>query len=216
MTGNLFDQGLGGAKNNSSRRSERADSGLLHRERVTMAKNRQWFMKTSFVAVILAWSSKATIVFFAVTVASNAFCSDDSIAFHNTVTAGVTANEVISESGQQLSFSLGFDYLYRFHPKWEVDVQLDLNYDRSFEHHESDALVPIVAYSVTERLPVFLGVGIERERDTGHTEWLARLGFEYTFFLDRNERVMLLPGGFLDYLDGDVLLSAVLAVGFMF
>lgn len=153
---------------------------------------------------------------FALTFAVNAFCGEDSIAFHNTVTAGVTANEVISESGEQLSFSLGFDYLYRFHPKWEVGVQLDLNYDRSFEHHESDALVPIVAYSVTDRLPLFVGVGIERERESGHLEWLARLGFEYTFFLDRHERVALLPGGFLDYLDGEVLLSAVVAVGFLF
>jgi len=151
----------------------------------------------------------------ALTVPTEIFGGDDEIAFHNTVTAGLAANEVISESGDQLSFALGFDYLYRFHPKWEVGFQVDLNYDRSFDH-ESDALVPIVAYSVTDRLPVFVGVGVERERDTGHTEWLARLGFEYTFFLDRNERVMLLPGGFLDYLDGEVLLSAVLAVGYTF
>ena len=151
----------------------------------------------------------------ALTVSTDVFGSDEEIAFHNTVTAGLAANEVISESGDQLSFALGFDYLYRFHPKWEVGFQVDLNYDRSFDH-ESDSLVPIVAYSVTERLPVFVGVGVERERDTGHTEWLARLGFEYTFFLDRNERVMLLPGGFLDYLDGEVLLSAVLAVGYTF
>ena len=45
---------------------------------------------------------------------------------------------------------------------------------------------------------------------------LARLGFEYTFFLDHHERVALLPGGFLDYLDGEVLLSGVVAVGFLF
>ena len=181
-----------------------------------MEKNRQWFMTTSFAAVISSWSSKATIVFFSLTVAANAFGGDDSIVFHNTVTAGVTANGVITKSGEQLSFSLGFDYLYRFHPKWEAGVQFDLNYDRSFEDHTSDAMVAIVAYSVTDRLPLFFGVGIERDRDSGHLEWLARLGFEYTFFLDRNERVALLPGAFLDVLKDEVLFSAVLAVGYSF
>jgi len=166
--------------------------------------------------VVVKLGSKAVIATFALIFAVNAFCGDDSIAFHNTVTAGVAVNEVISESGSQVSFALGFDYLYRFHPKWEVGIQLDLNYDRSFEHHESDAVVAIVAYSVTDRLPVFVGAGIERERDSGHTEWLARLGFEYTFFLDKKERVALLPGGFLDYLDGEVFLSALVAIGYSF
>lgn len=181
-----------------------------------MLKIHRSFMTTSFVAAIVTRSSKAAIVIFTLTFAANAFGGDDSIAFHNTVTAGVTANGVISKSGKQLSFSLGFDYLYRFHPKWEAGVQFDLNYDRSFEDHTSDAMVAIVAYSVTDRLPLFFGVGIERDRDSGHLEWLARLGFEYTFFLDRNERVALLPGAFLDVLEDEVLFSGVLAVGFLF
>jgi len=164
----------------------------------------------------LTWILGAVVMALALTVPAEVCGGDEEIAFHNTVTAGVAVNEVISESGSQVSFALGFDYLYRFHPKWEVGIQLDLNYDRSFEHHESDAVVAIVAYSVTNRLPVFVGAGIERERDSGHTEWLARLGFEYTFFLDRNERVTLLPGGFLDYLDGEVFLSALVAVGYSF
>jgi hypothetical protein len=54
----------------------------------------------------------------------------------------------------------GFDYLYRLDSKWELGFQLDLNYDRTFKHqeghHESDAIVPIVSYSVTDRLPVIL------------------------------------------------------------
>ena len=181
-----------------------------------MGKKRQSFITTSFVAVILAWSSKAAIVIFAQTFPLYAFCGEDPIAFHNTVTAGVTANGIVSESGKQLTFSLGFDYLYRFHPKWEAGVQFDLNYDRSFEDHTSDAMVAIVAYSVTDRLPLFFGVGIERDRDSGHLEWLARLGFEYTFFLDRNERVALLPCAFLDVLEDEVLFSGVVAGGFVF
>ena len=162
------------------------------------------------------WVGTVAVVTLALASADDARGGDDTIRFRNTVTAGVTANEVVSESGRQASFSLGFDYLYRFHPKWEVGVQLDLNYDRSFEHHESDALVPIIAYSVTDKLPLFLGVGIEKERDTGDTEWLARLGFEYSFYLDRQERVALLPGGFLDYVGGELVFSAVLALGFQF
>ena len=97
-----------------------------------------------------------------------------------------------------------------------MGFQLDLNYDRSFEHHESDAVVPIVSYSVTDRLPVFLGIGLERERSTGETEWLARFGFEYSFFLDSDQQVALLPGSFIDFLDGEVFLSVVLAIGYSF
>ncbi len=71
-------------------------------------------------------------------------------------------------------FSLGFDYLYRLDSKWELGFQLDLNFNRSFEHRESDAIVPIVSYSVTDRLPLFFGVGLERERSTGETKWLEQ------------------------------------------
>jgi len=148
--------------------------------------------------------------------AVSAFGQEEGVRYHHTLTAGVAVNEVISESGDQISMALGFDYLYRLDSKWELGFQLDLNYSRSFEHHESDAIVPIVSYSVTDRLPVFLGVGLERERSTGHIEWLARVGFEYSFFLDKNEQVALLPGSFLDYLDGEVFLSVVLAIGFSF
>lgn len=141
---------------------------------------------------------------------------DDQIEYRNTVTAGVTANGVISESGKQKTYSLGFDYLYRLNPKWELGLQLDLNYDRSFEEHESDAIVPIAAYAVTARLPLFIGVGLERDRDTGDTEWLARVGFEYSFFLDQNRRVSLLPGCFIDVIHQEVLFSGVIAFGFAF
>ena len=149
-------------------------------------------------------------------IAVNAFGEDEGVRYHHTLTAGVAANEVISENGDQISFSAGFDYLYRLSPKWEVGFQLDLNYDRSFEHHESDAVVPIVSYSVTDRLPVFFGIGLERERSTGETEWLARAGFEYSFFLDGDQHVALLPGSLIDFLDGEVFLSVVLAIGYSF
>ena len=114
------------------------------------------------------------------------------------------------------SFALGFDYLYRVDPKWEVGFQLDLNYDRSFDERESDAIVPIGSYSISNRLPLFFGVGLERARSTGETFWLTRIGFEYSFFLDDRERVSLLPGAFLDHIHGETLLSAVVAIGFQF
>ena len=113
-------------------------------------------------------------------------------------------------------FSLGFDYLYRLDSKWELGFQLDLNFNRSFEHHESDAIVPIVSYSVTDRLPLFFGVGLERERSTGETKWLARSGFEYNFYLDHKQRVSLLPGAFIDFIDGETVFSAVIAIGYSF
>ena len=100
--------------------------------------------------------------------------------------------------------------------KWEVGFQVDLNYDRSFEHHESDAIVPIISYSITNQLPLFLGVGVERERSTGETETVARVGFEYNFYLDDEQQFTLLPGGFIDFLDGKTVLSAVIALGYSF
>lgn len=159
---------------------------------------------------------RVAIAFLLANAAVIAFGQEEEVKYRNTVTAGVAVNEVVSESGDQISMALGFDYLYRLNPKWELGFQLDLNYSRGFEDHESDAIVPIVSYSVTERLPVFLGVGIERERHTGHTEWLARVGFEYSLFLDKNQQVALLPGSFIDYLDGEVFFSVVLAIGYSF
>ena len=45
---------------------------------------------------------------------------DDDVTYRHTVTAGVSASEVTSESGDQRSSTLGFDYLYRLDAKWEV------------------------------------------------------------------------------------------------
>jgi len=146
----------------------------------------------------------------------NAFGQEEEIRYRHQVTAGVSVGEVVSETGSQNSAALGFDYLYRLNSKWEVGAQFDLNYDRSFEDHDSDAIVAIASYSVTERLPLFFGAGMERERSTGETTWLARAGFEYTFFLDDEKRWSLLPGGFLDFIDGERVVSVVVAVGFVF
>ncbi len=77
-------------------------------------------------------------------------------------------------------------------------------------------MVPIVAYSVTSRVPLFFGVGLEHERTTNDNEPLVRLGGEYSIFLTKDERLMLLPGGFVDWIDGDVSASVVLALGYTF
>jgi hypothetical protein len=52
-----------------------------------------------------------------------------------------------------------------------------------FEELEAYAVVPIVAYSVTDRIPVFFGMGVEQNRATKHSEMLVRLGDEYSIYL---------------------------------
>ena len=162
------------------------------------------------------WAKRVALALLLLDIVPIASGQDDGVKYRHTVTAGVSASEVTSESGDQRSSTLGFDYLYRLDAKWEVGFQVDRNYDRSFEHHESDAIVPIISYSLTDELPLFLGVGVERVRSTGETETLARVGFEYNFYLDDEQRLTLLPGGFIDFLDGKTVLSAVIALGYSF
>lgn len=47
-------------------------------------------------------------------------------------------------------------------------------------------------------------------------KYLVRLGSEYTFYLTKSERLKLLPGGFLDWIDGEINASVVLAPGYTF
>jgi len=110
----------------------------------------------------------------------------------------------------------GFDYLRRLNPKWEIGLQFDLIYERGFDHLEAYAVVPIIAYSLTNRIPLFFGVGFEHGRASGHNEPLVRLGGEYTIFLNKDQQLLLLPGGFLDWIDDEISASVVLALGYTF
>jgi hypothetical protein len=111
---------------------------------------------------------------------------------------------------------VGADFMYRFSPKWEVGVQVDFNFLKGLDNFEGYSVVTVVAYSVTDRLNAFMGAGVEHRKESGENELLARLGGEYSIFLNKKQRFMLLPGGFIDFVGGESFVSVVLAVGYTF
>ncbi len=135
--------------------------------------------------------------------------------YRHTVSLGPSVGTLVSGDGPRTA-SVGLDYLYRLNRKWEIGVQIDFNYGPRFESYEGAAFVPIASYEFVNRLPVFFGAGIERRRNTDETEAVVRAGFEYVIFLDDRKRFTFLPGGFVDYVDGEVIVSGVLALGLAF
>lgn len=141
--------------------------------------------------------------------------NDSAIQYRHTVTAGLATSKKVNSNRPRTS-DLGFDYLYRFHPKWEVGIQYDLIFEEGYGRHEATVLVPIVAYSITDRVPLFFGMGVERNERNEENEPVVRVGTEYTVFLSKDQRFLMLPGGFIDWVEGDANVSVVLAFGYMF
>ena len=153
---------------------------------------------------------------FAISHSALAKADDDTgIKYHHTVSSGLSVVFPVSGESERTS-SWGADYMYRFSPKWEVGVQFDFNFLKGLDSFEGYAVVPVVAYSVTNRFNTFMGAGVEHGKESGENEFLARLGGEYSIFLDKNQRFMLLPGGFIDFVDGDSFVSVVLSLGYTF
>ena len=74
----------------------------------------------------------------------------------NTFTVGLgRASEL--RSGASFS-NIGFDYLRRLNPKWELGVQLDIDWEKDFVQFEGVQVAGIVAFSVTQKWPVFAGL----------------------------------------------------------
>ena len=111
-----------------------------------------------------------------------------------------------------VSFSnIGFDYLRRLDPKWELGLQLDIDWENNFVQFEGVQLAAIVAFSITNKWPVFSGFGIAGEEN--HTEGFFRIGTEYTFFIGKKQMFFIAPGTFVDITLNDVTTSAMMAVG---
>lgn len=159
----------------------------------------------------------ALVVVVAVVAPTTVFSADDDddSYFRHTVSTGPSAVFPISGESERSS-AVGVDYMHRFNPKWEVGVQFDFNFLKGYDGFEGYSVVPVVAYSVTERLNTFMGAGVEHSEESGENEFLGRLGAEYAVFLNKQKQLMLLPGGFVDFVGGDSFLSIVLAVGYTF
>ena len=132
----------------------------------------------------------------------------------HTVTAGLSTGAVIDSDAPRGS-SAGGDYMYRLNPKWEIGVQLDTDWSTSYGDYEGFAIVPVVAYTVTSRINLFMGAGFEHSDESGDNTALGRFGGEYTFYLSDDQRTILVPGGFLDYGDGEWTISFQLSIGYM-
>jgi hypothetical protein len=156
------------------------------------------------------------ILAFAISHGALAKADDDTgIKYRYTVSCGPSVVFPVSGESERTS-SVGADFMYRFSPRWEVGVQVDFDFLKGFDGFEGYAVVPVVAYSVTNRLNTFMGAGVEHSKESGENELLARLGVEYSIFLDKKQRFMLLPGSFIDFVGGDSFVSFVLSVGYTF
>ena len=140
---------------------------------------------------------------------------DTGIKYRHTVSSGPSVVFPVSGESERTS-SWGADFMYRFSPKWEVGVQVDFNFLKGLDGFEGYSVVTVVAYSVTDRFNAFMGAGVEHRKESGENELLARLGGEYSIFLNKKQRFMLLPGGFIDFVGGESFVSVVLAVGYTF
>lgn len=127
----------------------------------------------------------------------------------NTITVGLgRAYDIFS--GDPFS-NIGFDYLRRFHEKWEVGLQLDIDWKKNFTHFEGVQVAAIAVYSITNKWPVFAGFGIEGTEE--HRIGFLRVGTEYTFFVGKKGMFFLAPGSFIDMNTESVTPSVMFAVG---
>ena len=129
-----------------------------------------------------------------------------------TISMGRSRGEV-DNGVEELTRAIGADYMRRIAGKWEIGVQVDLDFDRKGSGAKALLITPVVAYAITDRWPVFLGAGVVFEED--ETGAFARLGSEFAFPLDRKRRWFVAPGVFLD-IGSDVTPSLMLALGHNF
>jgi len=127
----------------------------------------------------------------------------------NTITVGIgRAYDILS--GESMT-NIGFDYLRRIKRKWELGLQLDIDWQKNFTHFEGIQIAAIVVYSITDKWPVFGGFGIEGHE--GHSNGFIRIGTEYTFFLDKRQMFFIAPGVFIDMNIESVTPSIMIAFG---
>ncbi len=129
----------------------------------------------------------------------------------NTMTAGFGVARDLEHSHKFSNF--GFDYLRRFHPKWEAGIQLDFEWDEGYTTFEGTAVAGIVAYNITNKWPVFAGFGVASKKE--QTDAFFRAGTEYTFFLNDDGSLFLAPGTFSDVYPDDITISAMVVIGWV-
>jgi len=140
----------------------------------------------------------------------------EEIFYRHTITTSIGRASRFSQEGDYTPKSFGADYLYRLNPKWEVGAQFDLGFADQNKDSDLFLVVGIAAFSINDRWPVFGGFGVENRLLDDETDFLGRLGTEYTFFLGKKKHFAILPGAFVDFTKHGPSSSAVLAFGFFF
>ena len=128
----------------------------------------------------------------------------------NTVTVSIGRSRDVDEGVEEIVRAIGADYLRKIASRWEVGVQLDVDFN---DGADAVLVTPVVAFSITERWPVFAGIGVEFAHD--HQQGFGRVGTEYVFPLGKRSPWFLAPGTFLDIGD-DVTPSVMVALGLSF
>jgi hypothetical protein len=131
----------------------------------------------------------------------------------NTMTMSIGRSREVEHGVEEIIRAIGSDYMRQIGGKWEAGVQVDFDLDRDGSGAEAFLVTPVVAYNITERWPVFVGIGVAFEKE--HTKGFARLGSEFMFPLDRKSRWFVAPGVFLD-IASEATPSVMLALGHTF
>jgi len=82
---------------------------------------------------------------------------------------------------------------------------------KNFVKFEAVQVAAIVAFSVTQKWPVFASFGIASEE--GHKEGFFRVGAQYTFFFGEKQMFFIAPGTFIDTNANGVTPSVMIALG---
>ena len=113
----------------------------------------------------------------------------------NTATVSIGRSRDVADGVEEMVKAIGGDYLRKLSPKWEIGVQFDVDFHEG-QGATAFLVTPVVAYSITDRWPVFAGAGVAFEED--HTLGFARVGSEYVFPFGHAGRWFVAPGGFVD------------------
>jgi hypothetical protein len=112
--------------------------------------------------------------------------------------------------------AIGFDYLYRVAPKWEVGIVADYELatyiiprKENLKRERAFIVSALTAYNIFPTWSVFAGVGVELEKHKSFA--IIRLGTEYSIPL--KNRWVIPIGVFVDFKEGYESYSVGLGIG---
>ncbi|MBB3698051.1 hypothetical protein KMW28_07625 [Flammeovirga yaeyamensis] len=127
-----------------------------------------------------------------------------SVTFAQTYIPKGTNQDNLNHKGHFVP-GIGFDYLYKIKPRFELGVMADIELGRYIIPHKEDlerdhalVLVGVATYTLLPSWNAFVGGGIELERH--HNLGVLRMGTEYNFAIGNNWSIPV--GIFYDLKEG--------------